>query len=60
MRWEGGKDGKVMMWQDGKCERVVRWESGRFLVLFKGGEHSVSPRFYLFSSDVNEGNKGGV
>ena len=33
---------------------MVRWEDGRFLVLFKGGEHRVSPRFYLFVSDVME------
>ena len=47
MRWEGGKGGRVMRWQGGKGERVVRWEGGRFLVLFKDGEHRVSPRFYL-------------
>ena len=34
------------------------WEGGRFLVLFKGGEHTVNPRFHLFISDVNQGNKG--
>ena len=48
LRWEGGKGGRVMRWLDGKGGRVVRWEGGRFLVLFKGGEHRVSPRFYLF------------
>ena len=47
-----------MRWQGGKGRRVVRWEDGRFLVLFKGGEDSVSPRFYLFVSDVNQGNEG--
>ena len=47
-----------MRWQGGKGRRVVRWEDGRFLVLFKGGEDSVSPRFYLFVSDVNQGVKG--
>ena len=57
MRWEGGKGGRIMRWQGGKGGRVVRWEGGRFLVLFKGGEHRVSPRFYLFVSDVDQGNK---
>ena len=28
-----------------------------FLVLFKDGGHKVSPRFHLFVSDVNQGNK---
>ena len=57
MRWEGGR---VMRWQGRKGKRVVRWEDGRFLVLFKGGEHRVSPRFYVFVSDVNQGNKEAV
>ena len=56
--WWRGTGGKVMRWQGGKGRRVVRWEDGRFLVLFKGGEDSVSPRFYLFVSDVNQGVKG--
>ena len=60
MRWEGGKGGRVMRWQGGKGRRVVRWEGGRFLVLFKGKEHSVNLRFYLFASDVNKGNEGTV
>ena len=55
--WESGR---VMRWQGGKGGRVVRWEGGRFLVLFNGGEHRVSPRFYLFVSDVNQGNEGAV
>ena len=42
----------------GKARRVVRWDGWRFLVLFKGGEHRVSPRFYLFVSDVNQGSEG--
>ena len=57
LKWEvaaiiGGKVGKV--------GRMVRREGGSFLVLFKGGEYRVSPRFYLFVSDVNQGNKGAV
>ena len=52
------------MWQGGKDGRVVRWEGGRFM----GGEHSASPRLYLFfiilskgtkrCSDINQGTKG--
>ena len=58
MRLERGKGGRAMSWHSGKDERVVRREGGRLLVLFKGGEHRVSPRFNLFVSDVNQGNKG--
>ena len=49
-----------MRWQGGKGRRVVKWEGERFLVLFKGGEHRMSPIFYLLVSDVNQGNKGVV
>ena len=47
-----------MRWQGRKGGQVVRWEGGRFLVLFKGGVNRVSPRFYLFVSDVNQGKEG--
>ena len=57
MRWEGEKGGRAIRWHGGKGRRVVRWEGGKFLVSFKGGGHRVSPRFYLFFSDVNQGNK---
>ena len=57
MRLEGGKGERVMRWQGGKSRKVVRWEGGRFLVLFNGGEHRASPRFYLFVSDVSQGNE---
>ena len=60
MRWEGEKGERVMRWEGGKDGRVVRWGIGRFLVLFNGGEHRVSPRFYLFVSHVNQGNKEAV
>ena len=60
VRWEGGKRGGIMRWQGGKGGEMVRWEGGSFLVLFKGGEHKVSPRFYLFVSDVDQENKGAV
>ena len=58
--WEGGKGGRIMRWQGGKGGRVVTWEGGRFLVLSKGGEHRVSPKFYLFVCDVNQRNKRAV
>ena len=38
-----------MVWQKG----------GRYLVLFKGGRHKLSPGFHLFVSNVNQGNKRG-
>ena len=46
-------------WQGGKGAKVVRWLDGRFLVLFKSGGRSVSSRFHLFISDVDQQwNKG--
>ena len=36
----------------------MRREGGRFLILFKVGGRRVSPRFYLFVSDVNQRNEG--
>ena len=64
-RWEVGevgrwKGGRVLRWQGGKGRGVVRWEGGRFLVLSKSGEQRGSPGFYLFVSDVNQGNEGAV
>ena len=65
MRREDGKVGRVMRFQGGKGGRMVRWEGERFLVLFNGGEHRVSPRLFLMlikgtkgQSDINQGNKG--
>ena len=49
--WERWKGNEVVRWER---QREVRWEGGRFLVLFKGGKHRVSPRFYIFVSDVNQ------
>ena len=60
---EGGEVGKVgkvgdwWSWEGGKDDRVVRWKGGRFLILLKGERWRVSPRFYLFVSDINQGNK---
>ena len=58
--------GKIMLhgFQEVKCQwevgEVGEWEGGRFLILFKEGEHRVSPRFYLFASDISQGNKRAV
>ena len=41
-------------WERGK---MVRQKGGRYLVLFKGGGHKMSPRFHLFVSDVNQWNE---
>ena len=60
MRWEDGKGGREMRWEGGKGGRLIRWEGGKFLALFKDGENMVSPRFCLFVSDVNQGNKAPV
>ena len=35
-----------------------RQKGGRYSILFKGGGHKMSPRFHLFVSDVNQGNRG--
>ena len=50
-RWEGSE---VARWNSG---RMVKHKRGRYLVLFKGGAHKMSPRFHLFVSDV-KGTKG--
>ena len=44
IRWE--------RWENGEAE------GGRYLVLFKGRGHKMSPRFHVFVSDVNQGNDG--
>ena len=58
VRWQGEKGGKVVRWQTRKGGRMVRQKDGRYLVLFKGGGHKMSPRFHLLVFDVNQGNKG--
>ena len=58
VRWQGGKGGKVVRWQEGKDGRMVRQKGGRYLFLFKGWGHKMSPRFCLFVSDVNQENEG--
>ena len=55
MRWQGGKGGNLVRWQGG---RMVRQKGGRYLILFKGGRHMMSPRCHLFVSGVNQGNEG--
>ena len=57
MRWEGEKSRRLVKWEDGKDGKMVRREVGRYLVLFKGGAHKMSPRLHLFVSDVIQGNK---
>ena len=42
MKWEGGKDAKVVRLQGGKGERMVRQKGGSNLVLFKGAGHNLS------------------
>ena len=58
VRWQGGKGGKVVRWQGGNGGRMVSQKGGRYQVLFKGGGHKMTPRFHLFVSDFNQGNKG--
>ena len=49
VRREGGEGGKVVRWQGGKGGKMVRQKGGRYLVLFKGGGHKMSPSFiFLF------------
>ena len=43
-----------MKWQGGKDRRVVKCQIGRVLLLFKSVGHKVSPRFHLFVSDVDQ------
>ena len=54
---KAGKVGGWSSWEVEKGRRVLRWECEKFLVLFKGGECRVSPKFHLFVFDVNQGNK---
>ena len=62
---EVGEVGRWEWWKGNEVARRERRESdevGRSEVpgLLQGGEHRVSPRFYLFVSDVNQGNEGAV
>ena len=57
VRWQGGKGGEVVGRQGGKGGRMVRQKGRRYLVLFKGGGHKMSPKCHLFVSGVNQGNK---
>ena len=47
----------VLVWSRKSCLGPAEIASFVFLVLFKDGEHKVSPRFHIFVSDVNQGNK---
>ena len=53
VRWQVGKGRRVVSRWDGKGGRVVKWQGGSFSVVFKGGGCRVTPRFYLFISDVD-------
>ena len=56
-RWERWKGNEVAKWERRENCEVGRWEVPGF---FKGGEQRVTPRFHLFVSDANQGNKGAV
>ena len=47
-----------MRWEGGEGRRMDRQKGGRYSILFKSGGHKMSPRFHLFVSDVNQGNRG--
>ena len=50
----------VVAWSRDYCLRPAEITSFVFLVLFKDGRPSASPRFHLFVSDVNQGNEEAV
>ena len=56
-RWERWKGNEVAKWERWESAEVGSWEVPGFI---KGGEYRVSPRFCLFVSDANQGNKGVV
>ena len=47
----------VVAWSRDYCLEPAEITSFVFLVLFKDGRPSVSPRFHLFVSNVNQGNE---
>ena len=47
----------MVAWTRKCCLGPADIASFLFLLLFKDGERSVSPRFHLFVSDVNQGNQ---
>ena len=62
-RWEGSEVARWERWEGNEVARLERWENGEaerweVPVLFKDGEHKMSPRFHLFVSDVNQENAG--
>ena len=46
-----------MVWSRKSCLGPARIVSFVYLVLFKNAGRKMSPRFHLFLSDVNQGNK---
>ena len=51
--WERWKGNEVARWEKRKSGEVGRWE-------FPGFIHRVSPRFYFFVSNFNQGNERAV
>ena len=49
-----------MAWSRSSCLGPVELAYFVFLVSFKDGGPSISPRFHLFVSDVNQGNEEAV
>ena len=47
----------MLVWSRKSCLGLAEITSFVFLVLFKDRGRRVSPRFHLFVSDVNQGNK---
>ena len=47
----------VVVWIRDSCLGPAEIAPLVFLVSFKDGGHSLSPTFYLFVSDVNQGNQ---
>ena len=50
----------VVAWSRNSCLGPAEIASFVFLVLFKDGEPSLSSRFHLFFSDVNQGKEEAV
>ena len=50
----------VVAWSRDYCLGPAEITSFVFLILFKDGRPSASPRFHLFVSDVNQGNEEAV
>ena len=47
----------MLVWSRKSCLGLPEIASFVFLVLFKDDTHMLTPRFHLFVSEVNQGNK---